>query len=141
MKAIDHLHSENYPESLPGAGALIWHIDETSPSNKDPQKLRVKLIQADGADHLLQAQNFGDPGDAFSAASINTRFGVGTPLCSAYVSGEPSNILLTFDLSTVPSSDFVASVQPMAVMVSRGISQPFNPADYQYSIYLPLAQR
>ncbi len=138
---VENRAKTGFDVSLPGAGALIWHINETSPNNNDPQKLRVKLIQADGADHLLKSQNFGDAGDAFTPTSINTRFGVGTPLSSAFANGEPSNILLTFDFSSGFSLSSIASAQPMGVMVNQVIGQTFIPLEYPYAIYLPLAQR
>jgi len=130
-----------YDASLPGDGALVWHINEAAISNNNPQNLRVKLIQADGADHLLTSTNYGDPGDAFSATSINTRFGIGTPLSSAFANGEPSNILMVFGLSGRTGMASIISSPSMGVMVSQVNPQIVDPTDYPYSIYLPLAQR
>ena len=139
---VENRSKTSYDASLPGAGALVWHINEAVSSNNNPQNMRVKLIQADGADHLLSSTNYGDPGDAFSAYSINKSFGVGTPLSSAYANGQPSNISLAFGGGS--ETGFALLIGPqetMGVTVSLVISQPFNPTDYPYIIYLPLAQR
>lgn len=138
---VENRANTGYDASLPGAGALVWHINEIASSNSDPQNLRVKLIQADGADHLISSSNYGDPGDAFNASSINTRFGVGTPLSSAYASGEPSNLHLAFGGGSVSGFASAINTQSMAVKVTHFASVSVNPADYAYAIFLPLAQR
>jgi M6 family metalloprotease-like protein len=130
-----------YDASLPGAGALVWHVNEAASSNNNPLNLRVKLIQTDGADHLLSSANYGDPGDAFNAGSINTRFGLGTPLSSAFANGEPSNILIVFGLSGKLGLASIISSPSMGVMVSQAAPQVVDPANADYFIYLPLAQR
>jgi M6 family metalloprotease-like protein len=58
---------------LPGAGLLIWRIDERirgmRTSQSDPERMRVTLIQADGRDDLKVGHraggNRGDAGDAW----------------------------------------------------------------------------
>ncbi len=130
-----------FDASLPGAGALVWHINESVSSNNNPLNMRVKLIQADGADHLLKCENYGDPGDAFNASSINTSFGVGTPLSSAFANGEPSNILVVFGIGNPPGMASIISSPSMGVMVSQVSALTYDPADYPYAIFLPLAQR
>ena len=131
----------SYDASLPGSGALVWHINETFPNNLDPQKPRVKLIQADGFDHLSTAANYGDPGDPFSDSSINKSFGVGTPLSSAYSDGTPSNIQLTFGGGSLSGFASIITTQSMAVRVTYFGDVVVNPADFPYAIFLPLAQR
>ena len=133
---VEHREQIGYDASLPGSGALVWHINEGAASNSDAQNPRIKLIQADGVDHLLTAANYGDPGDAFSAASINKRFGVGTPLSSAYANGSPSDILLVF------GGGYLSGFAPMMGPQSIGVTPTQNaPQSYAFSIYLPLAQR
>ncbi len=139
---IENRSRTGYDASLPGAGALIWHINESAPNNYEPINQRVKLIQADGADHLSCSANYGDPGDAFNATSVNTRFGVGTSLSSIYANGDASNILVAFSGdSTTEFALLIGPQESMGITVNLVISQPFNPADYPYSIFLPLAQR
>ena len=137
---IENRSQTGYDASLPGSGALVWHITESSSGNNDPLNLRVKLEQADGADHLLSSTNYGDAGDAFNASSLNKRFGVGTPLSSAYTNRDPSNILVVFGGGS--ASGFAPLIGPlsMGVTVSLVSSQTSNPADY-HVIFLPLAQR
>jgi M6 family metalloprotease-like protein len=138
---VEHREKTGYDASLPGSGALVWRINESVASNNNPQNPRVKLIQADGADHLLTAANYGNDGDAFNAASINTRFGVGTPLSSAYANGNPSNIILAFIGGSL--SGFAPMMGPLSIGVTptQFGDLSFNPADYPYSIFLLLARR
>jgi len=138
---VQNRANTGYDASLPGSGALIWHINENVANNLDPYNPRVKLVQADGADHMLTAANYGDSGDTFCASSINKSFGVGTPLSSAYASGEPSNLYLAFGGGSVAGFASAISTQSMAVKVIYFASVIVNPADYPYAIFLPLAQR
>ena len=138
---VENREKTGYDASLPGAGALIWHINENVANNNDPSNPRVKLIQADGADHMATAANYGDPGDAFCASSVYKSFGVGTPLSSVYATGEPSNIHLDFGGGSTVGFNSPMSVQSMAVKVTYYGNVIVNPADFPYNIYLPLAQR
>jgi M6 family metalloprotease-like protein len=138
---VEHREKTGYDASLPSSGALVWRINESVLSNNNPQNPRVKLIQADGADHLLTTANYGDSGDAFNAASINTRFGVGTPLSSAYANGNPSNVLLVFCGGSL--SGFAPMMGPQSIGVTPTLFSDlsFTPADHAYSIFLPLTCR
>ena len=138
---VENRAKTGYDASLPGSGALIWHINENAANNLDPNNPRVILVQADGVDHMLTAANYGDSGDAFSASSINKSFGVGTPLSSAYVNGTSSNIYLAFGGGSVAGFASAISTQSMAVKVTHFASVSVNPADYPFAIFLPLAQR
>ncbi len=138
---VENRAQTGFDASLPGSGALVWHVNESASSNNDPQNLRVKLIQADGADHLLSSANYGDAGDAFTASSLNTRFGVGTPLSSAFVNGEPSNILVVFGVGNPPGMASIITSPSIGVMVSQVGTQPYNPADFPYKVFLPFTQR
>lgn len=88
--------SGGYDQYLPGSGLLIWHVDEGmwslygGPDN-DLECLSwptfphcwgtcmgshylVALEQADGADHMEHAANYGDAGDPFPGTSSNTQW-------------------------------------------------------------------
>jgi immune inhibitor A len=71
--------------SLPGAGLLIWHIDEAQSTNTDENHYKVALMQADGKRDLELNVNRGDPGDAYPGSSGNKTFdSVSNPNSKSY---------------------------------------------------------
>ncbi|MEA4812603.1 MAG: M6 family metalloprotease domain-containing protein [Anaerolineaceae bacterium] len=130
-----------YDASLPGAGGLVWHIDESVFNNNDPLHPRIRLVQADGADHLKTAANYGDPGDAFSASSLNTRFGVGSALSSNFYNGQPSNVILEFGSGNGPGFASMMTSKSITVTASLAEVVIFDPSKYPHHIYLPIAVR
>lgn len=70
---------------LPGEGLLVYHVDESVNSNRNPDHYRVALEQADGRFQLENRFNdasFGDPGDPFRAGDAFGRYTV--PNSTAY---------------------------------------------------------
>jgi immune inhibitor A len=61
-----------YDRELPGAGLLAYHIDETVDGNEDERHPFVKLVEADGRNHLRDGANRGDAGDPFPGSAKNT---------------------------------------------------------------------
>jgi len=60
-----------YDRKLPGEGLLVYHIDETIDGNEDENHPFIKLLEADGLNHLHDGANRGDPGDAYPGSSKN----------------------------------------------------------------------
>lgn len=63
--------------AIPDEGLLIWHVDESMGGNDDEQMTpsqhyRVSVEQADGAFHLENNDNGGEPGDLFHAGYADT---------------------------------------------------------------------
>ncbi len=84
-------------------GLLVWHVDSTLVSARagfntvnaaDPEAMR--LVQADGADHLQLGTNRGDAGDAFPGSASNVRFSFDTDPATIHNDSTPTEI--TFDL-------------------------------------------
>jgi len=75
-----------FDEALPGEGLLIWHIDESIPTNQtecpydhsdprcDTEHYKVALEQADNNLDLENKTNTGDAGDPFPGTSNNNTF-------------------------------------------------------------------
>ena len=59
---------------LPGAGLLIWHVDDNVSNNDDETHYRVALEQADGKLDLENWTNGGDDGDPFPGSTNNRAF-------------------------------------------------------------------
>jgi M6 family metalloprotease-like protein len=82
--------SGSYDEALPGAGLLIWHIDEAMTHNdyectvqphfqcSDTQHYLAALEQADGARQLELKTNPGDTGDPFPGSTTNRTWNMTT---------------------------------------------------------------
>ncbi len=99
-----------FDAALPGAGLLIWHIDESkkSASNQDNASecktdhgscgtahYRIALEQADGNFDLEKNQNTGDAGDPFPGNSNKTTFDVNSTPSSKPYCKNTSTVSLT----------------------------------------------
>ena len=54
-----------YDRKLPGEGLLVYHVDETIDGNEDENHPFIKLLEADGLNHLHDGANRGDAGDPY----------------------------------------------------------------------------
>ena len=64
---IENRQKVGFDSYLPGAGILIWHVDETRMNNTVESRLLVNLEQADGLNNLNNNVNRGDAGDPFAS--------------------------------------------------------------------------
>jgi immune inhibitor A len=82
---VENRQQTRFDVSLPGAGLLIWHIDEAQSTNTDENHYKVALMQADGKRDLELNVNRGDPGDAYPGSSGNKTFdSVSNPNSKSY---------------------------------------------------------
>lgn len=82
---VENRQQTLYDQKLPGAGLLIWHVDETIASNSDENHPKVALMQADGRRDLEQSNNRGDTGDPYPGSTTNTTFNAtSTPNSKSY---------------------------------------------------------
>jgi immune inhibitor A len=84
-----------YDEKLPGAGLLIWHIDDSISGNSNEIHPRVALVQADGHKDLENGSNRGDAGDPYPGASDNRSFTLDTTPSSRSYAGVDTCVKLT----------------------------------------------
>lgn len=72
---IENRHNSGWDELLPGAGLLIWHVDETGSNEHEQgtpsQHFELSLEQADGKEEIENALNFGDEKDFFHRHSVS----------------------------------------------------------------------
>jgi immune inhibitor A len=74
-----------YDRKLPGAGLLVYHVDEAIESNEDENHPFVKLLEADGRAHLHEGVNRGDAGDPFPGSARNVALtSASTPHAKSY---------------------------------------------------------
>jgi immune inhibitor A len=92
---LENRQLAGFDAELPGAGLLIWHVDDSRETNEDENHYLVGLVQADGSRDLELGMNRGDGGDPFPGWSANTLFtGTSTPASTGY-SGQDSLVAVT----------------------------------------------
>src|SRR5262245_1768398 len=89
---IENRQLVGFDASLPGAGLLIWHIDDSEHNNDHPGDYWVGLRQADGKQDLELNRKRGDAGDPFPGRSKNTRFDGATKPSSVDQFGQPTGV-------------------------------------------------
>jgi len=123
---IENRTRSGFDGVLPGAGLLVWHVDESlwdgrwtngAPVNSDENRRLVDLIQADGLANLNQlkyltnplranlAANQGDAGDPFpGTANVRSLSSASNPRFASYVNGA-----LPWSLSAISNAGPVMS--------------------------------
>lgn len=82
---VENRQQNRMDVSLPDGGLLIWHIDDAIANNSDESHYKVGLEQADGALHMENNTNRGDPGDPFPGSTANRNFtNTSTPNSKSY---------------------------------------------------------
>jgi immune inhibitor A len=103
---VENRQRKDFDMSLPAAGLLIWHIDESVGGNTDETHYKVALMQADGLKQLESGANRGDAGDPYPGGSTNSSFNnTSTPSSKSY-SGASTCVAVT----SIPPSAAVMSV-------------------------------
>jgi immune inhibitor A len=92
---LENRQRTGYDAQLPGDGLLLWHIDDSKPTNTDENHYKVGLVQADGDRDLELAANRGDGGDPYpGSASATSVTGSTKPNTKSYV-GQDTFVALT----------------------------------------------
>jgi len=93
---VENRQKIGYDAALPGAGLLIWHIDQAKTNNTREclsqencdciNHFLVALEQADGQLHLEKGLNSGDAGDCFPGSTNKRSFDLSTnPNSGSYI--------------------------------------------------------
>jgi len=75
---IEARQAAGFDHALPGAGLLIWRIDEAQRDNTHPGAYLVGLEQADGRHDLELGRNSGDAGDPYPGSTQALRYDAAT---------------------------------------------------------------
>jgi len=147
---LENRQKTSYDSYLPGAGLLIWHIDETQTDNNDRWfpgytsngNYMVALEQADGLFELEQKNDQGDAGDPFPGSTSKTSFSpLTTPSSDSYAGDNTATVISNISPS---ASTMTADVQvslssgtddpgdqqtplPVSFVLGQNYPNPFNP--------------
>ena len=114
---LENRQRTGYDAQLPGDGLLLWHIDESKPTNTDENHYKVGLLQADGLRNLELSVNRGDAGDPFPGSkSVTTVSGSTTPNTNSYT-GQDTLVALTGVPASSPS--MTVGVRVRAAVIKR----------------------
>ncbi len=89
---LENRHRTGFDDGLPGAGLLIYHIDENSPGNFVEWDPLVSVEQADGQFDLQYNRNQGDDGDPYPGSGTIRQFHDKTIPDSRYYNGQSSQV-------------------------------------------------
>jgi immune inhibitor A len=82
---LENRRKSLYDRLLPGEGLLIWHVDDSIPTNSDENHPKVALVQADAKNDLEKGSNRGDDGDPFPGNTNNRSLtATSTPNSNSY---------------------------------------------------------
>lgn len=82
---LENRQRVGFDAALPGAGLLIWHIDEGQPGNTDETHYKVGLLQSDNHRDLELNHNRGDAGDPYpGSAGVTSATGTTSPSTKSY---------------------------------------------------------
>jgi immune inhibitor A len=92
---LENRQQAGFDADMPGAGLLVWHVDESKETNEDENQYLVALVQADASRDLENNVNRGDRGDPFPGWMSNTDFtSTSSPPSTGY-SGQDSLVSVT----------------------------------------------
>ena len=92
---VENRQKTRFDTSLPGSGLLIWHIDESVPTNANEARYKVALMQADNRKDLEAANNRGDAGDPYPGTSGNSSFSNSSSPNSKSYAGQNTCVAVT----------------------------------------------
>jgi M6 family metalloprotease-like protein len=114
---LENRQKTGFDAGLPGAGLLVWHVDESIESNdyewypgcrRCSSHYKVALLQSDGAWHLEKNLNSGDTGDPFPGSTGRTTLTSDTVPNNRLYSGATSGFFL--DYIRQSGTDMVAAI-------------------------------
>jgi immune inhibitor A len=71
---VENRQKIQFDKFLPNEGLLIWHIDDSTPTNSTETHYKVALVQADARKDLELNVNRGDAGDCYPGSAGNKSF-------------------------------------------------------------------
>ncbi len=118
--------------SLPGAGVLVWHVDDTRTNNANEARYWLDLEEAHGGtQHLVAKTNLGDMGDVFPGAFNKTTFSDTTDPNATYYDTVASRILI--DRVSASGAEMTALIFPDTSVATTDTAPPVTSSDAKAS--------
>jgi len=118
--------------SLPGAGLLVWHVDDTRTNNTNETRYWLDLEEAHGGtQHLVVKSNLGDMADVFPGATNKTTFSDTTDPNAKYYDAAASRIRV--DRVSASGADMTALVFPDTAVATSDTAAPVTTSDAKAS--------
>ena len=129
---LENRQKIGYDTGLPGAGLLLWHIDESQTTNENEcipggspacnaaTHYKVAVLQADNAFNLERNQNRGDGGDPFPGTAINRSFTDSTSPNSKLYTSAYSGVSVTTISDSTTTMTATLSTPSITVAVPNG---------------------
>lgn len=92
---VENRNKVKFDKYLPGAGLLIWHVDDAIEGNSDEAHYRVALKQADGNKDLEKGNNQGDASDCYPGVLKKTSFNSASNPSSKSYAGLDTSVSVT----------------------------------------------
>jgi len=136
---VENRQKTGFDVGLPGAGLLIWHIDESKTNNREEcpggppcsSHFKVALVQADNLWDLENGTDRGDTGDPYPGSTSNTSLTACTFPNSNLYSGSASGVSITS--INASASTMTATLSTSGPLTCGGGLYTMNPnATYLY---------
>jgi M6 family metalloprotease-like protein len=115
---IENRQKIGYDAALPGAGLLIWHVDESQSGNQEDRRKLLDLVEASREQDLdcVCNENFGDTSDPFPGENELRIFDDQTAPSARLYTGVPSRI----SISNISNSGIVMTADLSVIQVRPG---------------------
>jgi immune inhibitor A len=125
---VENRQRTGYDALLPGAGLLVWHVDDGQQDNSNENRYLVGLVQADGKRDMELGRNRGDAGDAYPGTSGNTALTpTSTPSSDSYA-GQDTSVSLTGISTSGASMTATVSVSPATAPTGAPVAADVVPS-------------
>jgi immune inhibitor A len=92
---VEHRRKTGYDRDLPGAGLLVYHVDDAIEGNENENHPKVKLMEADNRADLHNGVNRGDDGDCYPGHAGNRTFDSASSPNSKSYGGADTSVAIT----------------------------------------------
>lgn len=110
---VENREKVGYDEALPGAGILVWHVDESQADNEDEHHKLLDLVEASKKQDLdcICNNNFGDDADPFPGSENVRSLDDQTAPSTRLYNNLPSQVAFNniSDSGSVMTADFLVS--------------------------------
>lgn len=107
---LEMVTQTGYDYKLPGAGLMIWHVDDTRSNNNNWQRKVLDVEEADGRDDLDHLANWGDDTDPYYFGNNDTFNSDTYPNSDAYAGWETAVQVLNVSAITTMSADLIIGI-------------------------------